>query len=121
MSKPKFIVQICPYEGVADPCLMNGKAISDDAVIAEALADCCKSGDVQPACEYVRDQMDIEWRIVARNAAGEYENRLATFEEKARTAREIYFESEADFGDESIVDMYLIWQAANMAEQDEES
>lgn len=116
----KLIIEICPWEGLASPCLPNGQSVSDDPDIAEALADCCKSGDCQPACEYVRDQIAIEWRIVAKDAAGEYENRLATAEEKAQTARTIYFESKADFEDESTVETYLIWQAAHQFEDEEQ-
>ncbi|ELT51210.1 hypothetical protein [Brucella intermedia] len=59
-----------------------------------------------------REPDGIDFRIVARNAGGEYENRAATAEEKAETCRAIYFESESDFTDEKTADLYLIWQAA---------
>ena len=121
-SKPRLIIEICPHEAVADAsaCLPNGKPVSDDPDITEALADCCRSGDCQPACEYVRDVVGVEFRIVVRNAKGEYVNRLATAEEKAKTARAIYFDSEAEFDDEPTAEMYLIWEAASREEQDED-
>jgi len=115
---PQVIIQICPREGLASPCLMNGESIHTDDAIAEAFADCVKSGDCEPACEYVRDNIKVDFRIVARNAAGEYENREATAEEKAETCRTIYFESETDFTDESTAENYLIWQAASEAESE---
>ena len=116
-DKPGLIIEICPAMGNASPCLPNGKEVSEDEDIAGHLADCRRSGDCQPACEYVRDHIGVEFRIVARNAQGEYENRLATAEEKAQTCREIYFDSESDFDDEENAEIYLIWQAANEAEQ----
>lgn len=76
------------------------------------MLDCTDSGDAEPACVYVRDHVGIDFRIVARNAGGEYENRAATASEKAETCRAIYFDSETDFTDEKTADLYLIWQAA---------
>lgn len=115
---PALIIEICPHEPRASACLMNGAEVTTDSKVRDALADCRASGDCEPACEYVRDAMGVEFRIVARNAAGEYENRLATAEEKAATARAIYFESEADFDDESTAETYLIWNAASDAESE---
>lgn len=116
----RLIIEICPHEPRASACLGSGESVSADSEVAEALADCCASGDAQDACEYVRDRLRPEFRIVARNAAGAYENRLATPEEKAATARAIYFDSESDFDDESTAETYLIWDAAHDAENDGE-
>lgn len=116
--KPQIIIEICPNEPRASACLMDGNDISTADEISEAMADCRRSGDCQPACEFVRDRIGVEFRIVARNAAGEYENRLATPEEKEATCRAIYFESESDFSDESLAETYLIWEAASHCEDD---
>lgn len=93
-------------------CLPDGRAVSEDSEVAEALADCNASGDCEDACRYVLDHIGVEFRTVARNAAGEYENRLATDGEKAATCREIYFDSERDFTESDWADVYLVWQAA---------
>ncbi len=108
----RLIIEISPNEPRTSPCLMSGAEVGEDSEVAEALADCSASGDVQDACEYVRDVIGVEFRIVARNEAGEYENRLATAAEKEATARAIYFESESDFADENLAEVYLIWDAA---------
>lgn len=109
----KLIIQICPREPSASACLTNGESVLTDSEITEHVLDCVASGDCQPACEYVRDVIGVDFRIVARNAAGEYENRAATAEEKAETCRKIYFDSETDFSDESTAETYLIWEAAS--------
>ncbi|MEN3144594.1 hypothetical protein ABDF71_21630 [Ochrobactrum sp. WV_118_8] len=115
---PKLIIEICPHEPRASICTMDGLPVSCDPVLSAHVMDCTASGDCQPACEYVRDVIGVEFRIVARNAAGEYENRLATAAEKAATSRVIYFESESDFDDEPTAETYLIWSAAHDAEQE---
>lgn len=108
----KLIVEICPREPHATIFLASGLEVSTDPQTARDLADCTRSGDCEPACLYVLDHVGVEFRIVAKNAAGEYENRLATAEEKADTARAIYFDSESDFSDERVAETYLVWQAA---------
>lgn len=108
----QIIIEICPREPRTSACLMNGDEVTADAEVSQHLADCNRSGDCEPACLYVLRHVGVEFRIVARNAAGEYENRLATPEEKAATCRAIYFDSESDFSDEQTADTYLIWDAA---------
>lgn len=110
MSKP-LIVEICPNEPRASMCLADGGEVIGSNHETDVL-DCTRSGDVEPACDYVRKHIGVDFRIVARNAAGQYENRTATAEEKAATARAIYFESSADFDDEETAETYLVWQAA---------
>ncbi len=116
MTAP-IIIEVCPHEPRASMCLANGESVLGSDHESDVL-DCTSSGDVEPACSYVRDHVGVEFRIVARNAAGEYENRLATAEEKAATCRAIYFESETDFSDESTAELYLIWQAASDVEHE---
>lgn len=117
MSKP-LIIEICPNEPRASMCLANGESVRGSDYESDVL-DCCASGDCQPACEHIREHVGVEFRIVARNAAGDYENRLATPGEKAAACRAIYFESESDFTDESLAETYLIWQAAADVENEE--
>lgn len=110
---PKIIIEICPQEPRASACLMSGEEVSTDAEVSAHLADCTRSGDCEDACRYVVRHVGVEFRIVARNFAGEYENRLATADEKEETCRSIYFDSESDFSDESTAETYLVWEAAH--------
>ncbi|MCA2972252.1 MAG: hypothetical protein INH43_27355 [Acidobacteriaceae bacterium] len=99
-----LIIEICPREPRAMFC-----DVPED--IAPDILDCNGPVDAAEVCEYVRGRWRPQFRIVARNAAGEYENRLATDAEKAETAREIYFET--TFRDVEHAEMYLIWDASN--------
>lgn len=117
MRKP-LIIEVCPREPRASMCLANGESVRGSEYETDVL-DCTRSGDVEPACDYVRDRIGVDFRIVARNAAGEYEDREATAAEKAATARAIYFDSTADFDDEETAETYLIWQAACDVESEE--
>lgn len=108
----KLIIDICPKEPRTSPCLLDGSEVSQDQDVADALADCTRSGDCEPACLYVLDQIGVQFRIVARTKSGKYRNRLATASEKAATCRAIYFESDADFTDERTAETYLVWDAA---------
>jgi len=105
---PRYIIEISPLEPRASICGMEGQDVSQDPDIM----DCRAGGDCEPACEYVRDQLGVEFRIVARNVSGEYENRLATDAEMQATCEAIYFESETDFTDRDTCATYLIWEAS---------
>ena len=115
----KLIIEICPREPRASMCLANGESVRGSEYERDVL-DCTASGDVSGACQYVLDAIGVDFRIVARNANGEYENRPATAREMADTARAIYFESDADFDDENTAAVYLVWEAANGVEQEGE-
>jgi len=112
------IIEICPLEGRASPCLSDGSDIATNEQVAQDFADCRASGDNESACRYVLDIYKPEFRIVARNGSGTYENRLATDAEMQATCEAIYFESETDFTDSDWCKVYLIWQAASELEQD---
>lgn len=116
----QLIIEICPREPRASACLIDGQEVSADEQVASDLADCTRSGDCEPACEYVLEHVGVEFRIIARNDQGEYENRLATAEEKAETCRRIYFDSESDFSDEHTAETYLVWEAAHNVEAEQE-
>lgn len=109
----KLIIEVSPAEPRASICLADGRECRDDETVYRDLMDCTGSGDAEPACRYVLESYEVEFRIVARNASGEYENRLATDDEKAETCRAIYFDSETDFDDSEWADIYLVWEAAN--------
>lgn len=113
---PYYIIEICPFEPRATICGMAGESVANDPDIA----DCRASGDCEPACAYVRDSLGVQFRIVARNATGAYENRLATDSELEATARAIYHESESDFTDSDTCKLYLIWEAAHSCEDESE-
>jgi hypothetical protein len=119
MTPAPLIIEICPLEPRASMCLANGESVLGSEHESDVL-DCTKSGDAEPACSFIRDHVGVEFRIVARNAAGEYENRQATADEKAATARAIYFDSDADFSEESRAELYLIWSAAADVESEGE-
>jgi hypothetical protein len=112
----QLIIEICPREPRATACLMNGDEVSADPDVSTHFADCNRSGDCEQACLYVLDHVGVEFRIVARNARGKFENRLATPEEKAATCRAIYFDSESDFSNERTAETYLVWEAASHEE-----
>ena len=123
MAKQKFIVEICPFEGRASACWPNGTRIRQTSQLGEDLADCCKSGDCQDACEYVIAAYAIEWSIVRKvgetpQGVWQYERGVATGEELQKTCETIYFESESDFSDWNTAAMYLIWQAASDLQED---
>lgn len=107
-----IIIEICPNEPRASACLANGESIVGSDYESDFL-DCCAQGDVEQACEYIRDQIRVEFRAVARSESGDYENRLATSLEMAATCRAIYCDSETDFDDIENAALYLIWEAAS--------
>ena len=114
MTDSRYIIELCPHEPRASIYSMNGESVGQDPDIA----DCRASGDVEPACLYVLNHRGVNFRIIARNAAGEYENRLATDDEISATARAIYFDSDADFDDIETAMTYLVWEAANSCTDD---
>lgn len=109
-----LIIEICPREPRSEVILINGESVAGSD-FEQDLIDCTGPGDAQNACEYILDQIGVEFRIVAQNSAGKYENRLATAAEKRETCEKIYFESNSDFSDERLVEIYLVWEAAHNA------
>lgn len=103
-----LVIEICPNEPRAE--------FVDVSEYVDDIADCTASGDCEPACAYVRDHIGVQFRIIAKNDRGEYENRIATDSEIERTARAIYFDSDSDFSDMRLAALYLIWDAAHNAE-----
>jgi len=103
-------------------CTTEGEAPSGE-MLADLL-DCCASGDCEDACRYVLSEYQPEFRIVRcvdkTCNPWKFENGIATAEEKQATCEAIYFESESDFSDEDLAEVYLIWQAADDAQNAEE-
>ena len=95
---------------------LDGDYITDPETWSD-LMDCCASRDVEDACKSFNDEHSIDWRIVKRCEDGEYHNVTATTYDKQKLCEHIYFESESDFSDESLAELYLIWQVA-VDEQD---
>lgn len=111
-NEHKITIEICPEEPRATFCEVHPEVMQD-------VSDCNAGGDVEPACQYILDVYEPEFRIIARNeVTGEYENRPATDREMQRTCEAIYFESESDFTDRDTAALYLVWDAANMWEAD---
>ena len=103
-----FIIEISLC-GSVDCCTNDGEEISGQ-LLAD-LMDCNKSGDCEDACTYVLNTYNPEFRIV-RKVNNEYQNVIASSEEKYTVCKEIYFESESDFTDEQCANLFLVWQAA---------
>lgn len=107
-----FIIEIMGDEITAFK--KDGEAITPDFNNYQDLADCATSGDCEPACNYVRDQLRPSWRCVGVNPeTGEVENRAATDSDLESCARAIYFESLSDFTDSDLCKTYLIWEVAH--------
>jgi hypothetical protein len=111
----ELIVEICPVSGDASLCTQSGESVEGTSFESD-IRDCNASGDAEPALQYVLDNIGVEFRIVARDANGKYENRLATSDEKQATCESIYFDSDADFSDETRQELYLLWQVASELE-----
>ena len=86
----------------------NGKTLTGAAF--EALADCTKSGDCEPACQFILDHCKPEFTIIKR-VNGNYDNVNASVEDKRAVCREIYGPGISD----DSLDLYLVWQAAHNA------
>lgn len=107
----KFIVEISSC-GSVSVCKLNGDEISKRSKLASDLRDCTKSGDCEDACRFVLSHHNAEFRTV-KVIDDEYQNVIASSEDKMKVCKTIYFESESDFSNESTADMYLIWEAAS--------
>jgi hypothetical protein len=98
--------------------LLNGESVRGSEYESD-LRDCIKTGDCQQACEYVLDHIGVTFCIVAKDNAGKYENRLATDSEMKATCEAIYFESDSDFTDMRLAQIYLVWDAASELDSDD--
>lgn len=108
-----FIIEISTC-GSVSCCTLEGTEI-EGPLLAD-LQDCNASGDCEEACQFILDHYSPEIRIVRRTEFGYYENDFATPAEKAEVCRGIYFDSESDFDDEDLADLYLVWSAAGQLE-----
>lgn len=98
---------------IIELCLSGSvTVICEDETTLEHLRDCNASGDCEPACRYVLDHCNPEFRIV-KKVNGEYQNVCASPEDKRSICEQIYFESDTDFSDEDNADLYLVWEAAH--------
>jgi hypothetical protein len=113
-----FIIEI--NEESATGCTREGKNLCNSEFEADLL-DCVKSGDCEPACAFVRDCIQPEFRITTKDSSGNYYNRIATDSELQSCACSIFFESEADFEDPDTAKLYLIWETASTLEYEKES
>tara|TARA_A100001391_G_scaffold204890_1_gene202322 strand:- start:2316 stop:2924 length:609 start_codon:yes stop_codon:yes gene_type:complete len=92
---------------------LDGKMLSD-------MNDCNGSGDAEPACQYILDNYKPEFRIV-RRVSGEFQNVIASKEEKLQVCRGIYGGSDTNFSDEDNANLYLVWAAASSLEAMQEA
>ena len=94
-------------------CASDGKELTKRHKIARDLLDCARTGDCEQSCKFVLSQYKIDWRMIVKSEAGEYENVTASKEVKETVARAIYFASDADFSNENTAELYLLWQVAS--------
>lgn len=111
MNNPQIIIEIVGDELYA--CDMLGDEITPSHPVWDDLADCCTSGDCEDACQFVIDQVGVEFRCIGRNANNGVENRLAIDADLQQVCEAIYFESDTDFSDRDNAELYAVWQAAN--------
>jgi len=104
--KDILLIEICPKEPRAD----LAQDIDAESTLATDLLDCTKSGDAEPACDYVAQTYDVQF-IVA-DPALDYARRPALDSEITETCKAIYFDSDSDFDDSDICESYLIWETA---------
>jgi len=103
-----FIIEISLC-GSVTCCATDGEELKGE--LLSDMCDCNRSGDAEPACQYILDNYKPEFRIVLR-VGDDYQNVIASKEEKAQVCREIYGGSDTDFTDEDNANMYLVWTAA---------
>lgn len=104
-----FIIEISLC-GSVTCCTNDGNEL--DGEMLSDMNDCNRSGDAEPACQYILDHYKPEFRIV-RNVDGKYQNVIASKEEKHQVCREIYGGSDTNFNDEDTANLYLVWAAAS--------
>jgi hypothetical protein len=97
-------------------CRADGSEIAPGTDGFDDWRDCTGSGDAEPALRYLLNAHSIEFRTIARGPDGQYVNRLAEPAEIAAACRAIYFDSETDFDDLDMAQLYLLWHAAHQLE-----
>jgi len=105
-----FIVELTG-DGMS-ACRMDGREIKGGKLF-EALERCTARGDCEDACRNVLSLFRPEFRVV-KQIGGEYQNVVADHDDKRRACLTVYGDrdSRSDFDDESMCEVYLIWQAA---------
>ena len=112
-----FIIEISLC-GSVTCCTNDGNEL--DTEMLSDMNDCNRSGDVEPACQYILDHYKPEFRIV-RNVGGDYQNVIASKEEKFQVCRETYSGSDTNFNDEDNANLYLVWAAASYLQEMQET
>ncbi len=112
-----FIIEISLC-GSVTCCTTEGQELEGEMLWD--MNDCNGSGDAEPACKYILEIYKPEFRIV-RNVGGEFQNVVASKEEKLQVCREIYGGSDTYFTDEDNANLYLVWAAASNLEAMQEA
>ena len=100
-----FIIEISTC-GSVTTCTMEGQGVTGQ--IRGDLLDCTGSGDCEPACQYILDEYEPEFRIVKKGDDGKYANVIADETDKTAVLQEIYGDDKPDDQD-----LYLVWEAAH--------
>jgi len=107
-------IEICP----AEPRVDLAHDVSEESDLAGDLKDCTGQGDAEDSCRYVARAYDVQFVIADKDL--DFERRPATEEEIRETCDAIYFDSDSDFTDSDLAEVYLIWEAANQFIQNQE-
>lgn len=107
-----FIIEISLC-GSVTCCTEDGNELEGE--ILSDMNDCNGSGDAEPACQYILGNYKPEFRIV-RNVSDDFQNVIASKEEKLQVCREIYGRSDTNFNDEDNANLYLVWASASSLE-----
>lgn len=112
-----FIIEISLC-GSVTCCTQDGTDLEGE--MRSDMSDCNGSGDAEPACQYILDNYNPEFRIV-RQVGDVYQNVVASKEEKLQVCRELYGGSDTNFSDEDNANLYLVWAAASNMEAMQEA
>lgn len=93
----------------------NGSSIRKVSVLGFDLQACTRSGDAEPACQYIIERYKPKFVLIRENTRqGVYIQAVATHKEKEATCQLIYSDSDTDFSkSEAYCDIYLVWAAAH--------
>ncbi|WP_145284423.1 hypothetical protein [Rosistilla oblonga] len=112
-----FIIEISVC-GSVTCCTEDGNDL--EAETLSDMKDCNRSGDAEPACQYILDNYKPEFRIV-RRVSDVYQNVVASKEEKLQVCRELYGGCDTNFSEEDNANLYLVWAAASNLEAMQEA
>jgi hypothetical protein len=113
-STEQFRIEISKC-GAVDPMRIDGTDLEGDQLYD--MLDCAGPGDAEPACHFILETYNPQFRIT-KEVDGEYQNVIASAEDKREVCEEIFGDSDSDFSDELTCNLYLVWEAAYSCERE---